>query len=77
MIKVMITDTGPGIPETIQNRLFKKPIPSKEHSSNAGFGLWLSKLTLQSMGGNVEIEHTDSSGTTMLITIPISEAKKE
>ncbi len=70
IIKVRVQDTGPGIPSKIQERLFQKPVPSKEPGGGAGLGLWLSQLMLQTLGGGVEIEKTDSTGTTMLVNIP-------
>ncbi len=70
-IYVRVQDTGPGIPPEIQARLFNKPVPFKEPGKGAGLGLWLSQLILQSMGGDVKIEKTDSSGTTMLVQIPV------
>ena len=69
-IRVRVQDTGPGIPPQVQQRLFVKPVPSKEPSGGAGLGLWLSRLMLQSIGGDVIIEKTDPTGTTMLVQIP-------
>jgi len=70
IINVRVQDTGPGIPPRIQARLFEKPVPSKSPGGGAGLGLWLSQLMLQTLGGGVEIEKTDSTGTTMLVNIP-------
>jgi len=69
-ICVRVQDTGPGIPPRIQQRLFNQPVPSKEPGEGAGLGLWLSRLMLQSIGGDVTIEETSSTGTTMLVQIP-------
>lgn len=70
IINVRVQDTGPGIPLRIQERLFAKPVPSKEPGGGAGLGLWLSQLMLQTIGGKIGIEKTDSTGTTMLVQIP-------
>ncbi len=67
---VLVQDSGPGIPPHIQDRLFHKPVPSKEPGGGAGLGLWLSRLILQSVGGDVKIDHTGSVGTAMLVSIP-------
>ena len=69
-ICVRIQDTGPGIPPRVQQRLFAKPVPSREPRGGSGLGLWLNSLMLQSLGGDVKIEHSDSTGTTMLVQIP-------
>jgi len=76
-ICVRIRDTGPGIPPRIQQLLFVKPVPSREPGGGAGLGLWLSRLILQSIGGDVIIEETDPTGTTMLVQIPAPGAGKE
>jgi len=70
MIQVRVQDTGCGIPPAVQKRLFVKPVPSKEPGEGAGLGLWLSRLILQSIGGDVKIERSDPTGTTMLVQIP-------
>jgi len=67
-----VKDAGPGIPPPIQERLFEKPVPSRDPGGGAGLGLWLSRLMLQSIGGDIFIEASDSSGTTMCVTIPVS-----
>ena len=80
IICVRVRDTGPGIPLPTAQRLFEKPVPSKEPGGGAGLGLWLSRLMLQSIGGNVIIESTRTSeptGTTMLVQIPVSPAREE
>lgn len=70
-IYVRIQDTGPGIPTAIHERLFKKPVPSRESAGGAGLGLWLSHLILQSLGGTILVEKSDSDGTTMLVRVPV------
>ena len=80
IICVRVLDAGPGIPLLIAQRLFEKPVPSKEPGRGAGLGLWLSRLMLQSIGGNVIIESTRTSeptGTTMLVQIPALPARQE
>lgn len=70
-IYVRVQDTGPGIPLQVQQRLFIKPVPSKEPGGGAGLGLWLSQLMLQSIGGAIMVEKSGSTGTTMLVRIPV------
>jgi GAF domain-containing protein/anti-sigma regulatory factor (Ser/Thr protein kinase) len=70
-IRVRVQDIGPGIPPAIRDRLFVKPVPSKELGGGAGLGLWLNRLMLQSIGGDVKIENTGPGGTTMLVQISV------
>ncbi len=71
LIRIHVQDTGPGIPPSIRQRLFVKPVSSKEQGMGSGLGLWLSRLILQSLGGDITIETTGMTGTVMLVTIPI------
>jgi signal transduction histidine kinase len=71
MIEVYVSDTGPGIPPSIQEKLFDNPVPSKEPGAGSGLGLWLSALILKPIGGKISIDKSDKTGTTMLIEIPI------
>lgn len=68
-ICVRVQDTGPGIPSEVRERLFESPVPAKEPDSSAGLGLWLSQLILRRIGGQITIEKSTSSGTTMLVQI--------
>lgn len=74
-IYVRIQDMGAGIPTDIQERLFKKPVPSKDLSGGSGLGLWLNRLILLSIGGKITVEKSDNTGTTMLVTIPVHETE--
>ncbi len=70
-IEVRVQDTGPGIPPAIRERLFFKPVSSKDPGSGAGLGLWLNRLLLQTIGGSITIESSDETGSTFLVTIPV------
>jgi GAF domain-containing protein len=72
IIMIRVIDCGTGIPQEIQDRLFKKPVPSRQPGAGAGLGLWLSLLMLQTIGGNIKIESSNPTGTTMLVTIPVN-----
>lgn len=71
-IQVRLSDTGPGIPTHIRQRLFNEPVPSSTPGEGAGLGLWLSNLILLSLGGEIKIEETTPAGTTMKVSIPVS-----
>ena len=75
-IRVRVQDSSPGIPPQVQQRLFVKPVPSKEPGGGAGLGLWLSRLILQSIGGDIAVEISDPTGTTMLVQIPAPERER-
>lgn len=74
-VMIQVRDYGPGIPMNIQERLFVKPTPNRKGSS--GLGLWLNRLILQSLGGEISIKETDSNGTTMLVELPLKGTENE
>lgn len=73
VIVVTVQDNGPGIPASIQDYIFVRPVPALEPGEGAGLGLWLSRLILQSLGGDVIIAETGPTGTTMQVRIPTGE----
>jgi GAF domain-containing protein len=77
-IKVRVRDNVPGgIPPKIQPRLFTRPVSSPIQGEGSGLGLWLSKMIMDSMGGDIRIETTGLLGTTMLVEIPLQGRKEE
>lgn len=76
-IRVRVKDNVPGgIPSKIQPRLFAKPVSPTNQEEGSGLGLWLSKIIMDSLGGDIRIEATGLLGTTMLVEIPAPESGK-
>ncbi|PWH12325.1 MAG: hypothetical protein DDG60_13650 [Anaerolineae bacterium] len=72
-ICVRVKDNVPGgISPKIQSRLFAKPVSPANQEEGSGLGLWLSKMIMDSLGGDIRIESTGLLGTTMLVEIPLS-----
>ena len=76
-IQVIVQDTGKGIPAEIKERLFHKPVPSKDMTGGSGLGLWLNQLILQSISGTIRVEKSDFAGTTIVVEISASEGNEE
>jgi PAS domain S-box-containing protein len=77
-----ITDTGPGIGQADQARIFDK-FSRVNHSSHApagvGLGLAFCKLAVEAHGGAiwVESEGVSGQGSTFFVTIPLSASPEE
>jgi len=67
-VEIAVSDTGRGIPPDIRRNLFLTQISA---SGRLGVGLLLAQTILQAYGGDVSLESTGSSGTTMVIRLPI------
>jgi two-component system, NtrC family, sensor histidine kinase HydH len=66
-LTVEVDDTGPGIPEDIQQDLFKPYFSTKDRGS--GMGLALTEKLVGQHGGRIDLR-TGPRGTTFLIAIP-------
>jgi PAS domain S-box-containing protein len=69
--EIAVTDGGRGIPEEIQARLFREPIPKPKGAKGLGLGLLIAQTIVQTYGGEIRLDRTDSSGTTMVILLPL------
>ncbi len=57
---VTITDSGPGVPESYQAKLFK-PFFTTKGELGTGLGLWVSRGIVEKHGGNVELTNSTES----------------
>ncbi|RMF55850.1 MAG: GAF domain-containing protein [Calditrichaeota bacterium] len=64
------TDTGPGIPQEIQNRLFETFVTSGKESGT-GLGLAIVKKIVDEHNGSIEIDSAPNQGATFRIRIPV------
>lgn len=71
-IEIRVHDNGTGIPATIRQTLFD-PFVSFGKENGTGLGLAIVSKIVQEHSGKVLIEQTSSSGTTLLIRLPLSE----
>jgi signal transduction histidine kinase len=76
MVKISLTDEGPGIPKERQAEIFDRFAQLKNAATpaaRAGFGLGLTfcHLATAAMGGSIWVESDGESGTTFLFTLPI------
>ena len=70
---IMVSDTGVGIPKTIQDKMFTLMFTTK--SKGQGFGLPVVKRMTESLGGTVTFESEDGKGTTFFVRLPLNKNK--
>jgi PAS domain S-box-containing protein len=72
--EVSVADTGIGIPESQQQRIFEEftqvERPSSERGEGTGLGLALSRRLLLLMRGSIRVESEPGAGSTFTVTIP-------
>ena len=74
-IIVEVQDTGYGIPEEEQRRLFRpyhRQTSDREHLSGLGLGLALCKNLVQLHGGRIWVRSQEGKGSTFSFSIPIN-----
>jgi PAS domain S-box-containing protein len=69
-IKITITDTGGGISKDILPLVFEPFFSTKPSGKGTGLGLSVAKRILQDHGGEISIESTEGTGTSVHIKIP-------
>jgi two-component system aerobic respiration control sensor histidine kinase ArcB len=77
---VEIEDTGPGIPEEEQKRLFQpyhRQIGDRERLSGLGLGLALCKYLVELQGGKIWVESEEGKGSTFGFSVPIATASQQ
>jgi len=70
-LEIRIADNGPGIAETVRDRLFE-PFVSHGKENGTGMGLTVVQKILQDHGGEVMVEQTSASGTTFRVKVPLN-----
>jgi signal transduction histidine kinase len=64
-IRIDVTDTGQGIPESEQRQLFRPYFTTKE--TGTGLGLFVCQRIIEQMGGRMELTGSDPTGTTFSV----------
>ncbi len=65
------SDTGNGIPESIREQLFTKPVTTKPEGS--GIGLTNTRRIIEDFNGRIVIDSMEEKGTTVTIRLPLAE----
>jgi signal transduction histidine kinase len=74
-VHIRVADTGRGIPEVAQGRLFDPLFTTKPHGT--GLGLALSKQILEAQGGALRCERTGPEGTVFDVQVRVAPAGAE
>ena len=74
LVLLSVTDSGCGIPESEQDQLFERFFRSSTttHLPGTGLGLAIVKAIVETHGGSITCDSTQSSGTTFTFSLPRS-----
>ena len=68
VVSIRVSDTGPGVPEPIREKLFQPFFSSKEEGT--GLGLSIAMRIVEEHGGWLDVESEEGKGATFIITLP-------
>lgn len=69
---IAVSDNGEGIPEEMRERIFRPTFSEK--NEEIGFGLSISKISIEHFGGNIWFESDEAEGKTFYIELQLVEA---
>ncbi len=70
-VRIEISDTGPGIPDTILSQIFDPFFTTKQEGEGTGLGLSLVYGIVQNQGGEIKAQSVPGAGATFIIDLPI------
>ena len=75
---ISVKDSGTGIPEEDQEKVFRRFYQSRNHliypvhgQSGTGIGLYLTKQVVEALGGNIWIKNNKKAGSSFRIILPL------
>ena len=71
---IEVSDTGPGIPEQLKDKIFDIFFTSKPVGRGTGLGLSISQNIIKLHGGNISFECPPGGGTVFIVELPLEYA---
>jgi two-component system, NtrC family, sensor kinase len=69
-IQIRVKDNGPGIPDSIQDKIFQPFFTTKPTGQGTGLGLSLSYDIVKAHGGELKVETKEGEGSVFIIILP-------
>ncbi len=76
LIRISITDDGPGIPEDVLPHIFEQFYTTKPVGKGTGLGLHICQEIVKDHGGEIRAESHTRRGTTFVVEIPVVEVEE-
>jgi signal transduction histidine kinase len=75
VMRIEVSDTGPGIPEPLLSKVFEPFFTTKEEGT--GLGLSIVRRIVEEHGGSLEVHSREGGGATFTITLPVDPGTPE
>jgi signal transduction histidine kinase len=76
-IEVTVWDNGPGIPEKLQQEIFKPFFTTKPVGEGTGLGLHICRQTVERIGGSISVTSQPGEGARFLVKLPVKNGGTE
>lgn len=76
-LTVSISDSGPGIPEGMEEKCFDRFEKLGRYTTGTGLGLHVSRLLARLLGGDIVVDKHYKNGARFIITLPIRHKKQK
>ncbi|HEY4743837.1 MAG TPA: HAMP domain-containing sensor histidine kinase [Desulfuromonadaceae bacterium] len=73
-ISIVISDTGPGIPDEAITKIFQPYFTTKKPGEGTGLGLFVTKTLVEKMGGRIEVKSRRNTGAAFSVTFAVESA---
>jgi two-component system NtrC family sensor kinase len=70
MVRLSVSDTGPGIPHGAEARIFEPGVRLSRETPGSGIGLALTRAIVEAHGGTISVESPAGAGATFTIAVP-------
>lgn len=71
LVQISVSDNGPGVPESIREKIFQPFFTTKPSGSGTGLGLSLSYDIIKAHGGEIKLESKVGEGSQFIIQLPV------
>jgi len=75
IVAIMFRDTGPGIPEGLEQRIFDPFFTTKEVGTGTGLGLSITYGIIKEHDGSISVESRPGQGASFRIELPLADRK--
>lgn len=72
LVRIVVRDTGPGIPEELLERIFDPFFTTKKPGEGTGLGLFVTKTHVEMFGGRIQVVSEVGRGTSFILLFPAS-----
>ena len=72
-VRIVISDTGPGISTESLARIFEPYFTTKKPGEGTGLGLFVTRTLVENLGGRIEVKSIVGEGTTFIVTFAAAE----